>query len=60
MSPPDTEETFYWYFMGRVTPQEWVITEIRTPLGAALVEMKRVLISVMTCSWGVTLHIKYQ
>jgi hypothetical protein len=30
MSPPDTEETLYWYFMCRVTPQERVITEIRT------------------------------
>jgi hypothetical protein len=32
MCPPDTLEMFCWYFMCRVTPQEWVITEIRTLL----------------------------
>jgi hypothetical protein len=41
-------------------PQQQVITEIRTPFISASAAPEGVLISVMTRSWGVTLHIKYQ
>jgi hypothetical protein len=53
MCPPDTLEMFFRYFMCRVTPQEWVVTEIRTLLRW---EPRGFLFQLCPCSMAVAQH----
>jgi hypothetical protein len=53
MCPPDILEMFCWYFMYRVTPQEWGITKIRTLLRW---RPRGFLFQLCPCSVGVAQH----